>query len=284
MTFQEFRMAHPLDFDALLFDIDGTLIVGGKPLPGANELLQELRRNNFPFAIVTNDANHSLEEKCAYACRSGVPFTPDEVVSSGGALTGFVQKENLQGKLFFIMGELGNPCYAENAGLRTTRDPRRFPECDGVIQGEGTYDWLDHMTAAVNYFRARPDAWYIVPNPDVFWPGPKGTLGVGAGGQAQFICRLLEHQGICKEPVYLGKPFEPIYENALTFLQRKYGLPDDFDRKRVLMLGDSLTSDVRGSNENGLTSALLLTGITSREQADRAEGIFRPDWCFESLR
>ena len=283
MTFQEFLAKYQQEIDAVLFDIDGTLVAGGEPLPGANALLKELRQSGFPFAIVTNDANHSKEEKSVLATRSGVEFFPDEIVSSGGALTGFVEKSDLRGKLFFIMGELGNPCYAENAGLQTTRDPRRFEECAGVIQGEGTYDWMEHMTAAFNFFRYHPEAHYIVPNPDVFWPGRPGLLGVGAGGQAQFICHLLAHQGIRREPVYLGKPYAPIYDNALEFLHRKYGLSRDLDRKRVLMVGDSLTSDIRGGNENGLTSVLLLTGITSKEQADHAAGIFRPAWCFETL-
>ncbi len=67
---------------------------------------------------------------------------------------------------FFIMGNLGNPCFAQKAGLHTTRDLSQIHRCQGIIVGEKGYDWETTINAVVNFFIQKPDALLIVPNPD----------------------------------------------------------------------------------------------------------------------
>ena len=73
-------------FDALFMDIDGTLISGRSALPGAAELLTELRESGKPFLLLTNDSNHSLEEKSAIIRRTGLDVSPAEIISPGSVL------------------------------------------------------------------------------------------------------------------------------------------------------------------------------------------------------
>ena len=141
MTFRDFWQSNiSADcprYRAVLFDVDGTVVSGRKPLPGANETLHWLRSDGTPFLFLTNDSHHSPAEKAALICRAGVKATPEEVVACSHVLEWYVKENALEGKKAFIMGELGEPCFAEAAGLISCREFDRIDECDLVIAGEG---------------------------------------------------------------------------------------------------------------------------------------------------
>ena len=103
-------------------------------------------------------------------------------------------------------------------------------------------------------------------------------------GSAGCTTRLrLTRTGIAVEPVYLGKPYPLIYEYALSLLCERYGLATPPDPHRIVMVGDSLTADSRGGKRSGLTTALVLTGITTAAQAESAVPELRPDLVFATL-
>lgn len=284
MTFLEHYHEHRDSYRAMLFDIDGTLARGRQAAAGAIELLAELRGRKFPYLILTNDANHSVEEKSEILAAGGLDVPPSEIVSGGAVLRELVELNGWEGKRFFVLGQLGTPCFAELAGLEVCRDESRIDDCFGIINAEGYYNWHDHIQAAINFFRRHPYAPFVVPNPDSYWPGSApGVVGVGAGGQARFICQLLSEMGIEVNPIYLGKPYRPIYDYTMHLLRRRYPELAMLPYNKVLMLGDSLQSDIRGANQCGMVSGLLLTGITDLDEAARAVGECRPSLIFESI-
>ncbi len=270
-------------FDALLFDIDGTLLSGGKALPGAEATLDWLRATRFPFRLLTNDGNHSPEEKSSFLRRAGLEIAPEEIVSCCHALGTLAETLSVKGRKFFVLGDLGKPSFAERAGLIHCADLAQIEECAGVIVGEGDYDWQAHITGALNFLVRHPDAIFITPNPDTYWPDGKGGFGIGAGATARFIERILSEMGRKFEPIYLGKPYPAIYDYAIDEIAENFKLPAIPPRQRVLMLGDSVASDIKGAHSAGLKSGLLLTGITSPAQAEMACGDCRPDMLFKHL-
>ncbi|HCE45915.1 MAG TPA: hypothetical protein DET40_20410 [Lentisphaeria bacterium] len=283
-TFNEWWKNNSCDYRAMLFDIDGTLIAGRKVMPGASSLIKRLETAKFPFYLLTNDGNHSTEEKSGMLKRAGLDIRPDRIVSCADALVPFVENNMLKGKKFFVMGDLGKPNFAEKAGLKVERMTRKICECQGVIVGEGTYNWQSNISAAMNFFIKYPDRFLVVPNPDSYWPnGASGELGIGAGGKARFICTILSDYGIRKNPIYLGKPYSAIFDHAFEILITSFNLPANLQKKQVLMLGDSLASDIRGANNFGFTSGLVLTGITNQDHLKKAKPSFRPDFVFPSI-
>ena len=276
-SFHAWFLAHRSEIDAVVFDIDGVLAAGGQRLPGAREFLCGLRTDGVPLALLTNDGNHSVEEKAAFLNRHGFGLTPAEIVSCADGLAEIAQERGLLGQLFFIAGDLGTPCFAEKAGLRGTRDLERLPECAGVIVSEENYDWAKVINGVINYYIRHPTAPMLVPNPDEYYPVKGGDIHVAAGGVARFIQRVLEAYGVCLAPVYLGKPFGPIFEHNHRLLEGRAGRV--IRRQRIVMLGDSIASDIRGANDFGYRSALLLTGITRETHlpaaAAKPELVFR---------
>lgn len=282
-TFMEWWQHEGGGIRAALFDIDGTLISAGKALPGAEAALELLRRKNLPFFLLTNDGNHSVEEKSMLLANAGLHVSPGEIVSCAMALGGFAVETSSHGKRYFVLGELGVPCFAERAGLRVCRNAEEIDSCAGVIVGEGCYNWQDHISAALNFFIRHPDRPMLVPNPDSYWPGRvKGEFGIGAGAKARFICGLLAEMGISFSPIYLGKPYPVIFGFAMGRLRRHFSL-EGLLPSEVVMVGDSLNSDIAGANAVGMPSALVLSGITSRAQAQAASETRRPRMIFNGI-
>jgi len=282
-TFTEYFLRQGKDeFDLLLFDIDGTLSTGGRPLPGAWELLELLSRRAFPHLLLTNDSCNSHREKAALLHESGLPVGEEHIFSCGDVLKLWAARAGYKGELLFQCGKLGDPSYAELAGLRTTEDPEELPRCSGVIFGEGNYDWQRHLEAVFNSYLRRPGLPMIVVNPDSYWPcSDSDAMGIGSGAQARFICTLLEEAGITVTPCYIGKPYPLIYKSVEAELESRLGRP--VLPHRIAMIGDSLYSDIQGANANGLRSCLVLTGITTPRLAAQAPPERKPELIFSAV-
>ena len=271
--------AHPHDLDALILDVDGVLLLAKEATPGSRELLARLRTDGLPFLLLTNDGDHSPDEKAATLQACGLEIQAMEIVSCAHGLGTIAKEHECGGALFYVMGNLGTPCYAEAAGFRTTRDQADLPRCRGVIVGEDNYDWEPVINAVVNFFIAHPEALLITPNPDEYYPDGRGGIRLAAGSVARLIQRALATYGRPKAPLFLGKPHGPIFLTAHRCLERLAGKA--IDRKRVLMIGDNLNSDVAGASDFGYRTAIVLTGITTPAMLATAE--LKPDFVCSGL-
>lgn len=285
MNFRDFWLSNISEknprFKALLFDVDGTVVSGRTALPGAENFLQYLRQSGTPFCFLTNDSDHSQAEKAVRIGKSQVTAYADEIISCGNALSIFVEKEKLAGSKVFIMGRLGDPDYAELAGLIPCRDLSGIDECSFVIAGEGHYDFLRTAEAVTNYFLRHPERKLVVPNPDSVWPN-NGRVGLCAGSEARFIANILKELQINIEPIYLGKPHTMIFEYARDFIKKKFAL-NDLQDSEIIMLGDSLASDIAGAKRFGCKSALMMTGLTTPEILAHTLPEEMPDMIFDSI-
>lgn len=272
--------------DALVIDIDGIIILGRRPIAAGGILLQRLRQKHFPFILLTNDGSYAPVEKSQMLGALGITVYPEEIISCAEGLRELVQsRPALAGQPVFVIGRLGQPCFADAAGLQATRDLSRLADCAAVIVGEKGYggeerfQWEPVFTKVINFLLKHPERPLIVPNPDEYYAMPGGEIRVAAGGHARFIRQVLAAAGIPLEPCYLGKPYRPIFEHGQAVLEKKIGRP--VDHRRMLMVGDSLDSDIRGAGRFGYQSALVLSGVTRRNMLATAEP--RPDWIFETI-
>ena len=278
-SLHEWLEVHLDELEALIFDIDGVLVVENRPMAGSLELLNKLRRKQVLISFLTNDANHSIEETSLSLQKCGLEILPEEIVSSGDGLVEFVKERRLQDKLFFVMGDFGAPCFGEKAGLVITRNVEKLPSCTGVIVGEDNYDWESVINSVVNYFIKSPENMLIVPNPDEYYPKTAGRIHIGAGGVTRFMQRVLNVYGASLKPVYLGKPYSPIFVHNHLQLEKRLG--KTIDRSSVLMIGDNLKADIQGANDFGYRSGLLLSGLTNTGHIDKSR--VKPELLFRVI-
>lgn len=276
ITFTEFYLQNKSSYDAFLFDIDGTLSNSGHPLPGACELLHLLDEDKFPYLLVTNDSGTPPERKV-----KNFGISSDKLLSSGHALKWWVANSDYDNEKFFLCGMM--KYYLDFAGINTATDVSEALECRGVCIGEGPYDW-NAIEAAFNLLNKNPHYPLIVANPDSYYPSLRNYgLGIGAGAVARFIVDLLSEVGKKIQIIQLGKPYAPIYQCVFSFLQKTFPEKVFTEYKKIVMLGDSLNSDIYGAKNCNLSSALVLTGITDFKTAKQASGMMRPDMIFRSI-
>lgn len=265
--------------DGVLLDIDGVMLNGKTRLPGSRRFLELLLRRDMPYLFLTNDGNHSTQEKADRMNGAGLDVSPRQIISCGHAIGPLVRSTALSGACFYAMGATGVPCYAEAAGLEVTRDLSRLVKCTGVIIGEENYDWQPVINAVINYYIDHLDAPLIIPNPDEFYPGPQMEIEIGAGGVGRFIQNVLKSYDIEINPIYLGKPYAPIFQLAQKELEQRSNRP--LKPQNILLVGDNLAADIIGGLALGYRTALMLTGVTERALLDNSKVI--PDMVFESL-
>ena len=273
---------HEQNYDLLLLDVDGTLVQKHTALPGVDEMLKGLEKRGFPWYVLTNDGHRSHAEKSASISKSGLNVPPSHLVSCADALLDFVRNEELEGQMFFRAGYFGSPDYGESAGLKMTDDTARIPECRGFILPES----LDRSTMPdilFNAFLDNPDRYLIVPNPDSYWPGSHpGEFVLGSAPFARMLQKVLAEKGVRVSPHFLGKPHHGIFDHAIKVAEEHYDMSLG-DRHRILMLGDSVHSDIPGAVRGGMDNALVLTGITHEDQLRELKGDNRPRRVFRRI-
>jgi HAD superfamily hydrolase (TIGR01450 family) len=260
-------------FRCLLFDAYGVLKAHAGLFPGAVERLRHLTQ---PWWIVSNDASRTPQHLAA-----GYPAFVDSerFVSSGMVLRQHLESHPRDG----VLAYLGPPtCAGTFEGLGVEAIP--FMELDDLervsrvaLMDEACFDWQRELNRLVNLVRRRPQVEVLAPNPDRLFPSQPGQVGLGSGA----LVALLE-AATGRDIPHFGKPCPAIYELALA---RARALLPDLQSAEVLMIGDTLATDVAGAQAMGFKSLLVLSGnetAESWEQEAQRLGL-QPDYVLPAL-
>jgi 4-nitrophenyl phosphatase len=260
--------AHPPDapslaeIEALIVDMDGVLWRDRAMLPGVAEFFASLTAWGLPFVIATNNATSSASVIQDRLQTAGVALTEAQVITSAQAAATFLQQQVGPGTAVFVVGESGLRLAVSEAGMRIVD---RADEAEVVVAGlERGLSW-DSLAEATLAIRA--GALFVATNTDATFPSERGLLP-GAGA---LIAALQTASGV--SPVVIGKPEPRLFLAAVDRL----ATPPD----RTLVVGDRVETDILGARRGGLPSALVLTGVTRRQ--DLAQSAVQPDWVFDDL-
>lgn len=231
------------DFDAFFLDAFGVLNVGETAIPGVPDRVAGLQRAGKRVLVVSNAAGFPHDKLMEKYARLGYDFAPEDVVTSRKALARAVGDGG--GKLWGLMISDGVPA-AEFAALNHVRlqeDEAAYEACDAVLM-IGSATWTEERQHRLERALERRPRPVLVGNPDIVAPRDVGF----SREPGHFAHRLADRTGA--EPRFFGKPFTNIYDLAFAQLGQA-------DRSRVLMVGDSLHTDILGAQAAGLASALI---------------------------
>jgi HAD superfamily hydrolase (TIGR01450 family) len=247
------EQAPDLDFDGLIVDLDGVVWVGATAVPGSVSAIARLRARGVRLLFVTNDPRGSRAEYATRLRALGVPVDEGEIVTSGSALAAFLGEREGVGTTAFVIGSPSLKGELAQAGLELLAgDAGREAEIVAVGGHDGfDYTELRIATQAVRcgarLYAAGRDATF--PMPDGPWPGTGSVVAaveVAAG----------------KTAIAVGKPEPFIFDVARSLLA---------GCRRVAIVGDNLAADVAGGKRAGLTTILVLTGASGRDDVATAE-------------
>lgn len=247
---------------AWLIDMDGVLYRGDEPLPGAAALVATLQAEGHPFLFLTNNATRTPAQYVGKLARIGIRVDADRVFTSSLATAAYLRRHYPPPRRVLVVGGDGIRQAVDEAGYERVRCAE---EADLVVAGldqSVCYEQLAEASLAIA--AGRP---FIATNPDRTVPSERGNLP-GAGA----ILAFLEAAG-GRPPLVIGKPEPGIFEAALNHL--------GVTAAEAVMVGDRLETDILGGHRAGLRTICVLTGISTRAQAEAFDP--RPDWIVPDL-
>jgi NagD protein len=230
-----------------LMDMDGVLVHEEQAVPGADRFLARLRERELPFLVLTNNSIYTRRDLAARLRASGLEVPEESIWTSALATAGFLENQR-PGGTAFVIGEAGITTALHEAGYTMTeRDP------DYVVLGETRTYSFERITRGIRLISA--GARFIATNPDTIGPSPDGPLPA-TGSVAALISRAT---GI--QPYFVGKPNPLMMRSALNAI--------DAHSEETAMIGDRMDTDIVSGLEAGLEAILVLSGVTTPEDAER---------------
>jgi NagD protein len=242
-----------------LMDLDGVLVHEEHAVPGADRFVGRLRELGRPFLVLTNNSIYTRRDLAARLAASGIDLPEEAIWTSALATASFLQQQRPGGSAFAI-GEAGLTTALHDAGYTLTE---RGP--DYVVLGETRTYSFERIAQAIRLIVA--GARFIATNPDPTGPTPDGPLPA-TGAVAALISRAT---GV--DPYFVGKPNPLMMRSALNAI--------DAHSETTAMVGDRMDTDVVAGLEAGMHTVLVLTGSTTREEAERFP--YRPSRIVESV-
>jgi 4-nitrophenyl phosphatase len=244
-------MKHSQPLKTILLDMDGVLWHGAKPVIDIKRLFDSIQAMDLQPYCVTNNSTRSISFHLEKLKGFGVSLDSSQIITSAEATAGFLLEKFPQQGTLFAVGEEGLQEALQSKGFRLM-DHDSGQQVAAVVVGLDrnlTYQDLDLATRYLGR-----GAFFVGTNPDLTIPTPTGE----APGAGTIIKGIEVASG--KTPLIIGKPFSTLYSLALS---RSNSLPEE-----TLMIGDRLETDIGGAQQVGIRTALVLSGISTQEDAD----------------
>lgn len=268
------------NYKAVFFDAFGVLKNHKGLIPDIQKTFHYLEMKDIPYYVLTNDSSRSPDELSKWYQQRGLDcITTDKILSSGMVAMEFFNTKIPNGNAVAYLGTDESAHYIETAGLKTVSirdvDLENIDHIESFafLDDEG-FDWNTDINKTINLLRKK-NMTVVVANTDINYPVSRNDISVAIGGLADMVEKILG-----KRFIRFGKPdaqmFLLAYERALEDLNVK--------RNEILMVGDTLYTDIIGGNKFGLDTALVLSGNTLPDMAKvriRSSGII-PTYVCES--
>ena len=226
-----------------LIDMDGVIYSGSEPIAGAAEFIRWLQDSGTPYLFLTNNSTYTPLDVVVKLRNFDLETSVEHVYTSALATAEFVRRQRPNGTAF-VIGEGGLLTALNEASYAISRDHPDF-----VIVGEGRVLNFELVEQAHRSIAA--GAGLISTNADTWCPTDAGPRpGCGA------IAALLE-AATGRRAYHVGKPN--------PFMMRAARKRLDLRTDQVIMVGDTMETDIRGATDLGFDSVLVLTGSTSLE-------------------
>ena len=231
----------------LILDMDGVLYRGDEPMPRLREFFAFLRERSIPFMLVTNNATRTPGERSKKLAGMGAEVSPSEILVSGRAAALFLRRDYPAGTRVHVFGMAALRQALEEEGFLLADDDVEVVVAS--VDHEITYE---KIKLAVRLLRG--GARFIATNLDPNIPSEDGFLP----GSGAMVAMLAAASGT--RPTGVGKPEPIMYELAMTQMGAS--------PETTAAVGDRVATDIVGGKRAGITTICVLTGASSRAEAE----------------
>lgn len=245
---------------SFILDMDGVVYTGSELIPGAKAFAERLVEGNYKYIFLTNNSFHTPEELKDRLAGMGIDVPEDCFYTSAMATASFIKMQRPNGCSAYVVGGKGILEELEKLNIKVTSDKPDYV----VVAETDIYDYEKIIEAS---WLIQEGAKFIATNLDVTGPSERGPIpACGA-----LVAPMERATGV--SPYFLGKPNPAMY----FWARKNLGVHS----ANCFMVGDRMDTDIVGGLEAGMTTCLVLSGVTSRAEMGRFP--YQPDYVFNHL-
>jgi 4-nitrophenyl phosphatase len=241
----------PSNIKALILDMDGVLWKGDAPIGDLPATFKRIRERGLKFVFATNNGTKTPEEYQTKLRELGVEVEASQVVTSALGIAFMLAQKYPKGTKIFVIGEAGIRIALEEKGFEVL-PVERAPEAQVFVMGIDRNISFQKVAEATLLVRAGIP--FYTTNTDRTFPTPRGEIP-GSGAWVSVIQTATD-----VEPIIAGKPFPYLVDLSLEVLGTT--------KEETLMVGDRLETDIAAGQAVGCPTALVLSGVSTKAQAD----------------
>jgi len=248
-------------YQGFIFDLDGTIYLGENLIQGAKKVIETIKNKNKNYVFLTNKPLATREDYAKKLNNLGINASTENIITSS-----YVTAEYLKEKKpinCYVIGEKALKKELDNVGVNVSNKIENIDYLIASFDRKFSYKKLNDALQII-----KSGAKFIATNPDKTCPTENGEIPDAAG-----MIGAIEGTTGKKVEKILGKPSDEIVEIALQSM--------DIDNKNCLMIGDRIETDILMGNNNGLATALVLSGVTNKELATSSD--VKPDYILNSI-
>ena len=244
--------------------MDGVIWKADAPIGDLASIFKHIRERGLKFVFATNNSTRTSEQYTEVLKELGVHVEPWQVVTSSQGAAHAVAQRFPPGTKVFMIGQDGIRMALEERGFEIL-SVEDAPEAQAVVMGidrEINFQKVVEATLLV-----RNGVPFYATNLDRTFPTPRGEIP----GSGAWISVITTATGV--QPIIAGKPFPFLMELSLERLSTR--------KEETLVVGDRLETDIAAGQAVGCPTALVLSGVSTKEQA--REWNPKPDIIAEDL-
>ena len=281
LTIHDFRTVVE-NYKIVFFDAFGVIKSYNGLIPGIIQTFNYLAETGKEYYIVTNDASRSPMQLAQTYHRMGFHAVQhDRIISSGMLAKEYLDLKVNDGIVAYL-GTENSAHYIERSGLQalpvSAIDESNIDQVNALVllDDEG-FDWFSDLNKTVNILRQRTIP-AIVANTDNIYPvSGSNNVSIAIGGIATMVESI-----VGKRFIRFGKPDSQMFMFAYDLIRETRTI----SKKEILMVGDTLHTDIIGGNKFGLDTVLVLSGNTLPDDAEtriRSTGIVPTFVCEKAV-
>lgn len=246
---------------AFIIDMDGVINNGKSLISGATDFVGKLKNGGYKFLFLTNNSYHTPEGLQERLAKINIKVSKECFYTSAMATASFILYQMQKARISaYVIGGKGLIKELKSAGIKITKH-----KPDYVIVGE-TEDY-DFLTIREASLLIQEGAKFIATNQDITGPSRRGPVpACGA-----LVAPIEKATGV--SPYFLGKPNPAM----MYWARKKLGVHS----ANCFMIGDRMDTDIVGGIESGMTTCLVLSGVTTKKMAARFP--YQPDYIFNNV-
>lgn len=251
----------------VIFDLDGVIYRGELLLPHAAETVTWARERGLAVRFITNNSTRTRSYYSQRLSGFGISTLPEHIMTSAYATALYLESRGDDGAKVLVIGEQGLREETAAMGFEVLLPPHGDGAGYVVVGMDRAFNYTTLCTAMSAILAG---AEFIASNRDPSFPTENGLLP-GGGTMVAAI-----ETAVGSPPRLIGKPETRMLELVLGEV--------GCGPREAIIIGDRLDADIQAGRAAGLRTALVLTGVSSAEDAHRAPAQMRPEHVIQTLR